>query len=892
MAVQFERLEMRQLLAAPVFSETGGLLVMEAEHFSANVARGGKSWVMQTSPSGFAGSGVMVASPNTGTKIDTSFVAKSPELSFNVSFSTPGTYKVWIRGRANSGNDDSLHVGLDNAAVSTADRITLGSLNSYVWTDKTSDGPVATINIAKAGMHTINVWMREDGLILDRILLSRNGVTPSGIGPAESSTTGTDTSTYVVPSPLAYPNVKFHLTARPFQPIDISRDSYLDIAEQVVRAIVKYQNSAGQIIDPIAGREFEYATPYFANALGTLLSVGRAQDLLANGVAAMNSATLEVSGGINNIPDQEGEFFIAPLTSAISLYAPLVPQSTVDTWRSRMSLGIWQIIKGYNHNWRTYAMLGEWMRAQAGLVDKASAVSFIEKSWTTSQVTRLTSNDWNLYHDYSSDPDTIAYDAAARGNLYALVAMGYDGPSAGQMRTTLEKGDLAGLYIVDPTGQGAAGGRSSDHVWNDIAAGLVFQREAEQQAQMGNLTLAGQYQRAAELAVQSIKRWQRSDGSFFVTKNQFDPSQRVGYADYSALTNYNGTIMFDLAQMYLTRQTDIPEQPTPAEIGGYALETDSTFSAVFADAGGMQMQAALRGSTSTLFGQYWTPLGVTRFSRADWDSRLGPGDGVRNTASGLGVTFAPTFLENGKWIRLASVPDRYQASFSVQFTNPILVRCTITYKPIAGKTGPTFTNQFVITPDGILCTATSSSSASFGMTWPVLSNDGTALSTTYTSTTATTKYPDESDAENFIALDSGTSLTTTDPAVLGSYGDLVPVRSVSGAVNRTFVYPSSAGDPSAESVRTRFKQNGNDFSTVLGRVQGNTYVGRTSAGGFDDGVDLNGDGTRDVTFSKKCSFVVQLNNGKVTAIESDRAVSAVVQGKSITLSAYTPVSIG
>src|SRR3954462_3208251 len=104
-----ERLELRQLMAASVFLETGGVGVMEAEHFSANVARGGKSWVNQATQSGFAGSGVMVASPNTGTRIDTSFATTSPELRFSVSFSTPGTYKVWVRGRANSGNDDSLH---------------------------------------------------------------------------------------------------------------------------------------------------------------------------------------------------------------------------------------------------------------------------------------------------------------------------------------------------------------------------------------------------------------------------------------------------------------------------------------------------------------------------------------------------------------------------------------------------------------------------------------------------------------------------------------------------------------------------------------------------------------------------------------------------------------
>jgi hypothetical protein len=49
------------------------------------------------------------------------------------------------------------------------------------------DGAVAAINVATAGLHTVNVWMREDGFVLDKIVLSTSSnYAPSGNGPAES----------------------------------------------------------------------------------------------------------------------------------------------------------------------------------------------------------------------------------------------------------------------------------------------------------------------------------------------------------------------------------------------------------------------------------------------------------------------------------------------------------------------------------------------------------------------------------------------------------------------------------------------------------------------------------------------------------------------------------
>jgi hypothetical protein len=241
---------------------------------------------------------------------------------------------------------------------------------------------------------------------------------------------------------------------------------------------------------------------------------------------------------------------------------------------------------------------------------------------------------------------------------------------------------------------------------------------------------------------------------------------------------------------------------------------------------------------------------------------------------------------------LASVPGRYEGSFSTQFVHPLLVRCAIDYKPKSGQSGPTFRNEFIITPDGILSTLTSSAS-NYGVTWPILTYDGkTNLTTNYTSHIASVNFPGASDQQNYIALHSSPTISTSDATRRSAYGDLRPVRMVSGGSNnQTFIYPRSAADPSAESVRTSFNRSGNDFTTVLGRVKGNTYVGRTSAGGVGTSIDLDNDGVADATFSTSCGFILQLENGRVKAVEVDTSVTGVIQGQSVSLQGYKPVPV-
>ena len=171
--------------ALGAFLESGGQVVLEAEHFSLNTPRASHTWDL-TSDSAASGGQCMSSNPNNGANVNTGYVTGSPQLNFPVLFTTTGTYQVWVRGLGAGSADRTVHAGLDGVGPTTADRIS-GFSTAYGWSKSTLDGPVATISVTSAGVHTVNLWMREDGFRVDRLLLTTNtGTVPSGTGPAES----------------------------------------------------------------------------------------------------------------------------------------------------------------------------------------------------------------------------------------------------------------------------------------------------------------------------------------------------------------------------------------------------------------------------------------------------------------------------------------------------------------------------------------------------------------------------------------------------------------------------------------------------------------------------------------------------------------------------------
>jgi regulation of enolase protein 1 (concanavalin A-like superfamily) len=177
-------------------SGADGLLVLEAEHYSSKAdSADGHTWTLVHDPAGFSGSGAMQALPNAGLNVQND-ITISPHMDFNVKFTKTGTHYIWVRGVGDSGGasaDDSVHVGLDGVLFDTSRRISgFTSGAGYVWTSSRVDATVdigpARFDVA-AGEHVINVWMREDGLIVDKILLTTNpNYIPTGVGPAESGT--------------------------------------------------------------------------------------------------------------------------------------------------------------------------------------------------------------------------------------------------------------------------------------------------------------------------------------------------------------------------------------------------------------------------------------------------------------------------------------------------------------------------------------------------------------------------------------------------------------------------------------------------------------------------------------------------------------------------------
>jgi fibronectin type 3 domain-containing protein len=171
-------------------SGADGILSVETENYSTNVSQGNHSWAVDATP-GYSGAGAMASMPNSGTNINTGYTTTSPRLDFQINFTKTGTHYVWIRGRTgpNGVDDDSGHAGIDGVANTTSDRMTFSS--SWAWRNTTMDGPVATFYVTSPGVHTVNIWMREDGLIVDKLLLTSNAsYVPSGTGPEESAREG------------------------------------------------------------------------------------------------------------------------------------------------------------------------------------------------------------------------------------------------------------------------------------------------------------------------------------------------------------------------------------------------------------------------------------------------------------------------------------------------------------------------------------------------------------------------------------------------------------------------------------------------------------------------------------------------------------------------------
>ena len=126
------------------------------------------TWIRVTN----SGIAAMQAQPIIGAR-ETIPSTNSPSLSFTFDELPSGTHYAWIFGVC-TGNDNTVHLGLNNQRVTSAENITLPTSGLWTWSNTNSSAQRVTLPIPTTGRHTVQVYMREDGFTFSRLALTQD----------------------------------------------------------------------------------------------------------------------------------------------------------------------------------------------------------------------------------------------------------------------------------------------------------------------------------------------------------------------------------------------------------------------------------------------------------------------------------------------------------------------------------------------------------------------------------------------------------------------------------------------------------------------------------------------------------------------------------------------
>ncbi len=214
-----------------IFAEQAGLVAFEAEHFIKQELTSVRAWHLTTATRrpGFTpdtdGTHLIGASsgaylellPDTRWSHDEKLIegenfsgqpGKLAVLTYRVHFATPGRYHVWARVYSTGPEDNGMHFGLDGQWPASGQRWQTTKKNSWSWDSRQRTEAVHTgvpgqlyLDVATPGEHTVHVSLREDGIELDKLLLTTDPkYVPTETGPAPLVKSGQLPSVFAVPA--------------------------------------------------------------------------------------------------------------------------------------------------------------------------------------------------------------------------------------------------------------------------------------------------------------------------------------------------------------------------------------------------------------------------------------------------------------------------------------------------------------------------------------------------------------------------------------------------------------------------------------------------------------------------------------------------------------------
>jgi hypothetical protein len=166
-----------------------GIISIEAENYKANEPIEGHYWKLTIERGGSSGAGAMVALPDNDADEDDPDYEDTPFVDYEVHFVRTGKHYIWVRGW---GIDDGAkgHVDLDHRELDNGKEMEFDE-DRWNWAHESDEDDYAYFEIETPGVHTISLCMHEDGLTVDKIVLTTNpDYRPRGTGPAASTDGG------------------------------------------------------------------------------------------------------------------------------------------------------------------------------------------------------------------------------------------------------------------------------------------------------------------------------------------------------------------------------------------------------------------------------------------------------------------------------------------------------------------------------------------------------------------------------------------------------------------------------------------------------------------------------------------------------------------------------
>jgi hypothetical protein len=170
------------------------LVVMEAENFSENTPVGDVMWALTDSPEDFSGEGAMMAVTGGAFATKESAMEGSAIMTYKINFTESGIHYIWARAcRMVGPSDDSYHAGIDGVIGVNGEMLTFHTTDfengTWGWINYRNNIEPGYVEIPSAGVHTLDIYIRENGFRIDKIILTPSDTSyfkPDGMGPDET----------------------------------------------------------------------------------------------------------------------------------------------------------------------------------------------------------------------------------------------------------------------------------------------------------------------------------------------------------------------------------------------------------------------------------------------------------------------------------------------------------------------------------------------------------------------------------------------------------------------------------------------------------------------------------------------------------------------------------